>query len=196
VRFVSKFGIGILFLSLQVSAADLAILQNGFSIRHERREVIGNVTRLYPGSGDSYVDIPNEQIEHFEKDSSIRPSSASAVPVADLNDVIHSAGAKHRIDPDFISSVIHAESSFNPRAVSPKGAQGLMQLMPGTASQLGVQNPFDPNANVEGVTCENCWSVTTSMLPRLSLPTTPGHNASSSMAVSRPTLRLAPTSHA
>ena len=69
-----------------------------------------------------------------------------------MNDVIHSAGAKHRIDPDFISSVIHAESSFNPRAVSPKGAQGLMQLMPGTASQLGVQNPFDPNANVEGGT--------------------------------------------
>jgi hypothetical protein len=155
---LSKFAIGVaaLFLSLQVFAADLAILQNGFSIRHERREVIGNVTRLYTGSGDSYVDIPSDQIEHFEKDLSIRPTASLAgtgtLPAVSLKDVIYSAGTKHRIDPDFISSVIHAESSFNPRAVSPKGAQGLMQLMPGTASQLGVQNPFDPNANVEGGT--------------------------------------------
>ena len=48
--------------------------------------------------------------------------------------------------------MIHAESGFNPRAVSPKGAQGLMQLMPRTASQLGVADAFDPGANVEGGT--------------------------------------------
>jgi soluble lytic murein transglycosylase-like protein len=66
--------------------------------------------------------------------------------------VINTISDQHHLDPDFISSVIHAESGFNPRAVSPKGAQGLMQLMPGTASKLGVSNAFDPRSNVEGGT--------------------------------------------
>jgi soluble lytic murein transglycosylase-like protein len=51
-----------------------------------------------------------------------------------------------------VNSVIHAESGFNSRAVSRKGALGLMQLMPGTAGKLGVTNPLDPEANVEGGT--------------------------------------------
>ena len=54
------------------------------------------------------------------------------------------------MDADFIASVIHAESGNNPHAVSPKGAQGLMQLMPGTASWLGVKDSFDPEQNVDG----------------------------------------------
>jgi soluble lytic murein transglycosylase-like protein len=66
--------------------------------------------------------------------------------------VINGAGERHQIDPDFLNSVIRAESGFNSRAVSKKGAQGLMQLMPQTASQLGVTNSFDPKANVEGGT--------------------------------------------
>jgi soluble lytic murein transglycosylase-like protein len=70
----------------------------------------------------------------------------------DLNDVVQSASGRYRLDPDLVNSVIKAESGFNARAVSPKGAQGLMQLMPGTASQLGVPNAFDPQANVEGGT--------------------------------------------
>ena len=66
--------------------------------------------------------------------------------------MVNGASQRHQIDPDFINSVIRAESGFNNRAVSKKGAQGLMQLMPETASQLGVANSFDPNANVEGGT--------------------------------------------
>jgi len=66
--------------------------------------------------------------------------------------MVAGAGERHQIDPDFINSVIRAESGFHSNAVSKKGAQGLMQLMPGTASQLGVANSFDPNSNVEGGT--------------------------------------------
>jgi soluble lytic murein transglycosylase-like protein len=70
----------------------------------------------------------------------------------DLSSVVNEASGRYRLDPDLVNSVIKAESGFNVRAVSPKGAQGLMQLMPGTASQLGVPNTFDPQANVEGGT--------------------------------------------
>jgi soluble lytic murein transglycosylase-like protein len=67
-----------------------------------------------------------------------------------MNQVVNSASAAYHLDPDLVNSVIHAESGFNAHAVSPKGARGLMQLMPGTASQLGVNDAFDPQANVTG----------------------------------------------
>ena len=163
-----EIALGLLLFALPALGADLAILHNGFSIPHERREVMGSVTRLYLGTGKDYVDIATSQIERFEKDQSpvvvpapvpaapsVTPApSAKAQPLKaqDLKEVINSVSDRHQIDSDFISSVIHAESGFNPRAVSPKGAQGLMQLMPGTASKLGVTNAFDPRANVEGGT--------------------------------------------
>ena len=69
-----------------------------------------------------------------------------------LDKVVRDAAKRNRLDPDFVSSVIKAESNFKTRAVSKKGAQGLMQLMPATAAQLGVTDPFDPRANVEAGT--------------------------------------------
>jgi soluble lytic murein transglycosylase-like protein len=69
-------------------------------------------------------------------------------PALDLNQVVNSASAAYHLDPDLVNSVIHAESGFNSHAVSRKGAQGLMQLMPDTASKLGVANAFDPQSNV------------------------------------------------
>ena len=155
-----------LIFGLAVSSAfasELAILHNGFSIRHEKSEVVGTVTRLYLGTDRSgYVDIPTNEIDRFEKDLTppVLPppvlARQSEVPVAErpqsLNEVIDTIGNRHHIDPDLINSVIRAESGFKPHAVSPKGAQGLMQLMPRTASQLGVANAFDPKSNVEGGT--------------------------------------------
>lgn len=138
-------------------AAESAVLRNGFSIRHQRRQVIGAITRLYVAGDDaSFVDIPTAEIDHFEalpdEPASVmaKPASTNPARPASLNEIIDSASGAYRLDPDLVNSVIRAESGFNVRAVSPKGAQGLMQLMPQTASQLGVQNAFDPQANVEG----------------------------------------------
>jgi soluble lytic murein transglycosylase-like protein len=63
---------------------------------------------------------------------------------------IREVAARHGVAADLVEAVIRAESAFNPRAVSHKGAQGLMQLMPRTASSLGVRNAFDPRENIEG----------------------------------------------
>jgi soluble lytic murein transglycosylase-like protein len=66
------------------------------------------------------------------------------------HDIIVKAAAEHSLDPALIKAVIHVESAFNKHAVSPKGARGLMQLMPGTAKDLGVKQVFHPDENITG----------------------------------------------
>jgi soluble lytic murein transglycosylase-like protein len=152
----AKFALlGLLAMPAGLRAADIAVLTNGFTIRHERREVVGSSTRLFVHASDeSFVDVPTREIVSFEKDETSAPAeieskTADAQPLPELIDDI---SGHHHLDPDFVNSVIHAESNFNSHAVSPKGAQGLMQLMPGTASRLGVEDSFDAGANVEGGT--------------------------------------------
>jgi hypothetical protein len=70
----------------------------------------------------------------------------------DFEQIIESAANKYGVDADLIRAVIQTESGGNPRAVSKAGAQGLMQLMPETAAELGVKNPFDPTENINGGT--------------------------------------------
>jgi hypothetical protein len=174
-RFLKFVGLLVLCAAF-AQAGDVAVLRNGNSIRHERRQVLGPNTRLYLGDAASgYIEIPTSEIDHFETDadppptgaansdpSKVQPAAARAAasdaanrtlndPQA-LNMIVSGAGQRHQVDPDFINSVIRAESGFNNRAVSRKGAEGLMQLMPQTASHLGVTNVFDPKANVEGGT--------------------------------------------
>lgn len=155
-----------LLVCLPCLAGDVAVLRNGFSIRHERRQVIGTTTRLYiDGDNSNFVDVPTADIDHFEalpdepvsraagaraSSSQVQAPQQKTDEIPDFNALVDAASEAYKLDPDLVNSVIRAESGFNVRAVSPKGAQGLMQLMPQTASQLGVQNAFDARANVEG----------------------------------------------
>ena len=153
----SIFVLAIACLATCGSASEYAVMRNGFSLKHERHEVVGEITRLYltASNPSSFVDVPSADIERFEKDEVVIAPEEPKVappPVLTVDQSIMQAGEKHHIDPDFISSVVRAESSFHPRAVSPKGARGLMQLMPKTAADLGVKDSFDSNENIEAGT--------------------------------------------
>src|ERR1700687_2486535 len=171
-KFRRQFAV-VLLLSAFASAAEIAVLRNGYTIRHENREEIGELTRLYLSADrSSFVDIPTADLDRFERDDSpvfpTTPAEVTAAPAKarsfvsgratpkaspqEIADAIGLASSRYRLDPDFVSSVVSAESGFNSPAVSPKGAQGLMQLMPGTASQLGVDNAFDAAKNTDGGT--------------------------------------------
>jgi len=83
--------------------------------------------------------------------SPLTPATSPLTP-AEMGEMLARAGAQHNIDADLLASVVQAESNGNARAVSRAGAEGLMQLMPGTASQLGVRNSFAPEENIGGGT--------------------------------------------
>jgi soluble lytic murein transglycosylase-like protein len=140
-------------------AAEQAVLRNGFVIKHELHEVSGDNTRLFLDSEKkSYIDIPSAEIEKFEAVPAEpiieqpKPPLPAVKKSKDLSQIVTDASDKHDIDPDLINSIIRAESSFNQKAKSSKGARGLMQLMPKTAAELGVQDSFDAEQNVEGGT--------------------------------------------
>jgi soluble lytic murein transglycosylase-like protein len=179
-RFLRPITIGAVLALAQLSAyaGQIAVLRNGFTIHFDHKEQSGSSTRLYTGTG--YLDIASDQIASYDVDetpvtpepqpgpqpvalTTTQPSAAQPAAVAsqtpakaaqnmDLEQVVREASSKNRLDPDFVSSVIRAESNFKTHAVSKKGAQGLMQLMPATAAQLGVADAFDPRANVEAGT--------------------------------------------
>ena len=80
-----------------------------------------------------------------------QPAAVAATAVAvSVPEMVQAAAKKYDVDPLLVHSVIAVESGYNPYAVSPKGAQGLMQLMPGTARRFGVSNTFDPVENIDG----------------------------------------------
>lgn len=76
------------------------------------------------------------------------PTTTEDKGIAAIEDLIQEASAAYNVNADLIRAIIQTESRFNPRAVSPVGAQGLMQLMPVTAKYLGVSDPFDPRQNI------------------------------------------------
>jgi soluble lytic murein transglycosylase-like protein len=133
----------------------VATLQNGFAIRFDHRAQKSDQSRLFLTADESnFLDVPTSQITELSSEKLPPPPLEPPKPVLkmDIPTAVASASDKHGIDADLLYSVIRAESGFNPHAVSNKGAQGLMQLMPDTASKLGVRDAFDTQANVEAGT--------------------------------------------
>ncbi|MDO8520474.1 MAG: lytic transglycosylase domain-containing protein [Deltaproteobacteria bacterium] len=82
----------------------------------------------------------------------VSPPSRKTGKFQTYKDLIERASARHGVDPNLVAAVVMQESRFNPKAVSHAGARGLMQLMPGTARNMGVKNSFNPEQNIEGGT--------------------------------------------
>ena len=94
---------------------------------------------------------PGQLMKLQSLDASVTTSIERITPLGPdraYDDLIAEAAARYDLDPALIKAVIRTESSFNPSVVSPMGAQGLMQLMPALASQMGVVDPFDPRENI------------------------------------------------
>jgi len=148
-------------------AAEHVTLRNGFQIDCARREAIeGDRVRLFmlPTAANSenasYIDVASDAVVGVETfPDPVFPPSVKAdaeVPAeltpAEMHTMLARAGTQHHIDEDLLASVVKAESGGHVMAVSRTGAQGLMQLMPGTANDLGVADAFRPEQNIAGGT--------------------------------------------
>ena len=148
----------IVFAAASAYAGELAVLQNGFRIAADYHLVSGSLIELHTKQGT--LNLPAENIVRFEQEEYIAPpppeppppalptTAKAAAPGATPKELILEAAKRNGLRPEFVQSVAAVESNFQASAVSPKGAIGLMQLMPGTAAALGV-DPKDPAQNVD-----------------------------------------------
>lgn len=147
-----------------VYCAQRVVLRTGSILICDHQQNLGDHVRLYfTVSGDSYFEVAASQILRTEivppgmGAQQIAPPLMRAIPSANtaavsLPALLDHAGAEHHIDPDLLASVVRAESGGHAGAVSHAGARGLMQLMPGTAANLGVADSMAPEQNVAGGT--------------------------------------------
>ncbi|HEX4020140.1 MAG TPA: lytic transglycosylase domain-containing protein [Acidobacteriaceae bacterium] len=139
-------------------AAQRVSLRSGFDVvcDHER-SVNGQMRLFLTAGGDSYLDVAPDDIVRQVTVPDVVATVSSTTKATDPKPanvpmLLAQAATAHHIDVDLLASVVRAESNGNPRAVSRAGAQGLMQLMPGTAAVLGVEDSFAPAQNVAGGT--------------------------------------------
>jgi len=144
-------------------------LKNGFELDCVRREVVGDKVRLYLGKGSAsagdsnYLEVSADSVVRVETvaeepgpmaavKSSSPATSVTAPTKEEMHEMLAHAGAQHDIDEDLLASVVRAESGGQVKAVSRTGAKGLMQLMPGTANAMGVEDAFQADQNISGGT--------------------------------------------
>jgi hypothetical protein len=154
-------------LAKTAQAGELVTLRNGYEMRCDRHAEVDGRVRLYLSAGaDNFIDFVPQQISDVQfvpdpppiatetarnQAASVQaPAQRAMLSPADLREMLAKAGGEHNLDVDLLASLVKAESGGNVRAVSRAGARGLMQLMPGTATELGVQDSFKPDQNVRG----------------------------------------------
>jgi hypothetical protein len=163
-------GVALLLAVMPAHAALHVTLQNGSEFDCTRQEAIdGGKVRLYlfptgpqDVRDDDYVDVAASAVSRVETEPDPVFAVAAAVPAvsgkttaltqAEMQGMLVNAGSRHNVDADLLAAVVKAESAGQVRAVSRTGAEGLMQLMPGTAKQQGVADAFRPEQNIAGGT--------------------------------------------
>ena len=154
--FIVLLTVPLALLSRSARAAERVTLHNGFTLDCSSRETITPGTvRLYLDAGSAglqnYLDVPADSVAGIEPIADMPLSSvAVAPPPGSLVQMTQRSGEAHNLSRALLLAVIHAESAGNAHAVSRAGARGLMQLMPGTATSLGVIDSFSPEANING----------------------------------------------
>jgi hypothetical protein len=139
--------------SQTVSTLNVALALNIENLREDSGETI-LLTPSKPKPSKAYKPSPKpSKIDFKIKGSEFKfPPFKGKKGEHIFHPIIDKASEQHNIDPALIKAIIMAESSYNPRAVSPRGAVGLMQLMPRTAESLGVANSYNPEQNIQGGT--------------------------------------------
>jgi soluble lytic murein transglycosylase-like protein len=142
-------------------AAEHITLRNGFDLVCDHREIAGDRVRLYmSATGANFLEVRPEEIQSSETvtvPAPPAPAPAASLPApeptaVEIREMTAQAGRAHDLDVELLASVIRAESGGNVHALSRAGARGLMQLMPGTADQLGVSDSFRADQNINGGT--------------------------------------------
>ena len=163
--------VGLALVCLPMYAAEHITLKNGFELDCTHRELRGDRIRLYFSSGSAadtnYLDVATDAVARVEiipdppAEAPPAASNIAAKPIEpapamltreEMKTMLTHAGERHNIDSDLLASVVRAESGGQIKAVSRVGAQGLMQLMPKTAGELGVEDAFRPEENIAGGT--------------------------------------------
>ncbi len=130
-------------------AGEYAVLSSGFRIHADRHETEGGIVRLYANGG--VTEVPAARVSGFEAEEVVPVTPPAVLQVPTSEELVTAAAKRNGLPPEFVKSVVAAESAFRADAVSPKGARGLMQLMPATAREYGA-DASDPRQNVEAGT--------------------------------------------
>jgi hypothetical protein len=139
-----------LLASAVAARADYVVLRSGARLNVTGYEILGDKYRLHLKGGVAEVSV--DDIVGIEPEEIFEPLPEPLSEKTPFQKIIRAAAERYGVDADLIHCVIAVESNFNPKAVSPKNARGLMQLLPQTAAQLGVKDIFDPEQNVDGGT--------------------------------------------